>query len=346
MSDEEENVDHPVEEADPENGEGEAPVEEEAPKPEVIDYDEMDCETGFKKVELRIWREFSAWRRLADEEKESEDEWVSKFAETTTIDLNRIKTVMKIGLFAGVRDHLNQRHGEGHTIYCNEDEYQGTFREGVRHGQGVYTYKSLGASPRDQAVFDRWRQYREQDINATEFNFCGQCKDEFGMHEICTSKIIANGPYPYYKGTFAENKKHGRGEMKYKDGGIYDGDWLDNNRHGQGTYYYPNGDVYTGMWAANKKHGQGTYELEDPSTQSVMITGEWENGEIKQGTWKLSNKPDISFTGSFAKNLPMGAGRFVFKSQNMVQEGSFAEAPLEGGVPVWDPCVCIMQESV
>ena len=37
-----------------------------------------------------------------------------------------------------------------------------------------------------------------------------------------------------YTGDWRNNKKNGRGVMRYRDGGEYEGYWQDDKRHGQG----------------------------------------------------------------------------------------------------------------
>ena len=49
-----------------------------------------------------------------------------------------------------------------------------------------------------------------------------------------------------YEGEKRDGKKHGRGTMRYPDGGVYEGEWKDNQRHGSGTYRYASGAVYEG----------------------------------------------------------------------------------------------------
>ena len=38
-------------------------------------------------------------------------------------------------------------------------------------------------------------------------------------------------------------EKHGRGQIRYADGRVYDGSWRDDKKHGSGCMVYGGGDV-------------------------------------------------------------------------------------------------------
>jgi hypothetical protein len=41
--------------------------------------------------------------------------------------------------------------------------------------------------------------------------------------------------------------------MKFLNGDVYDGEWFDNKRRGRGTLKYSDGTVYDGDWRDNEK---------------------------------------------------------------------------------------------
>lgn len=85
----------------------------------------------------------------------------------------------------------------------------------------------------------------------------------------------------------------------------------------QYTYKKAN-DIYSGGFFADKKHGQGTYEF---GADSSLMTGEWENGQIKTGKWVL--KGAAVYTGEFKLGRPFGKG--VFYESGLEQSGAYAE---------------------
>jgi hypothetical protein len=46
------------------------------------------------------------------------------------------------------------------------------------------------------------------------------------------------------KGEMKDDKKHGKGKMKYANGNNYTGDWVDDIITGQGILIFANGDRY------------------------------------------------------------------------------------------------------
>ena len=66
----------------------------------------------------------------------------------------------------------------------------------------------------------------------------------------------------------------GEGELKWKDGKMYNGQFVNDKREGHGTFVWADGRKYIGEWKAGKQHGIGTYI----SKEGVEKQGEWQNG--------------------------------------------------------------------
>ena len=49
-----------------------------------------------------------------------------------------------------------------------------------------------------------------------------------------------------YEGSFVNDKKHGRGVIRYSNGDVYEGGWVANKREGPAIYRYSDGSVYSG----------------------------------------------------------------------------------------------------
>jgi len=92
----------------------------------------------------------------------------------------------------------------------NGEAYVGSFKNGVPHGKGTYTY-SDGAT------------YVGEFINGKE---SGKGIFNCWVHGAT------------YKGDFYNGKKHGYGIYNYPNGDTYVGEWLNGMRHGKGKYLY------------------------------------------------------------------------------------------------------------
>jgi hypothetical protein len=53
------------------------------------------------------------------------------------------------------------------------------------------------------------------------------------------------------KGNWKDDKRHGKGGMKYADGAVYEGYWKDEKWHGWGKVN-SDGAVYEGSWKCGK----------------------------------------------------------------------------------------------
>jgi hypothetical protein len=47
--------------------------------------------------------------------------------------------------------------------------------------------------------------------------------------------------------------------LRFKNGDRYKGSWMENKKHGKGVYYFSNGDRYEGAYLGNVRHGKGKY---------------------------------------------------------------------------------------
>ena len=106
-----------------------------------------------------------------------------------------------------------------------------------------------------------------------------------------------------YKGDFFEDKKHGKGRMRYSDGSVYYGEWKRDQRHGYGEYYYANGDKYCGHWQDDLMHTPLIVKETDPD-QGVYV---WACGDI--------------YKGGFAKGKKYGEGRKDYIADGSIEQG-------------------------
>lgn len=298
-------------------------VEEEAPPPPGIDYEEVDPETGFKKVERAIWDAYkAAVLDKPEDERDDADEWAENYATENKVTGSRVNTVLKLGIYAGPRDEYNQRSGEGKAIYSNGDTYEGQYWEGKKNGKGIYTFKSVPISEVNKLI-----SQNENSGSEAQDEYVDRIAEKLKIGREIVNAAIAYGPYPCYRGDYVNNLRHGKGVMKNKDGSVYKGDWKDGQRSGEGVFYYVNGDIYSGQWEKGLKHGLGVYTF---ANNKGEYRGAWNEGNFVEGQWTMTD--GNIYEGKFdKKNRPCDpVGVIKFLGSQLVQQGNYNKA-------VWDP---------
>jgi hypothetical protein len=101
-----------------------------------------------------------------------------------------------------------------------------------------------------------------------------------------------DGNEAFYVGQFKDGLYHGRGQMTYAGGAVYEGDWVNHEKHGEGTYNFANEDIYVGQFKDDNFHGKGEFTFAD---------GRWFEGEWNAGS--LTNAKIFSAAGELVKTL-------------------------------------------
>ena len=104
-----------------------------------------------------------------------------------------------------------------------------------------------------------------------------------------------------YTGTYQENKRNGKGTMKYANGDVYDGLWLEDEKNGSGTMKYANGDVYVGNWKDDNIQGLGifTFKYVNDNEYDWKFSGEFKAGLPLSGTLTYKDI-DNTYTQNYA----------------------------------------------
>jgi len=284
-----------------------------------LDYDELDDEQRFPKIERQIYEAIqeAESKHIEANPPEGDDEpepfdfdgWLETYQESNPrIDVNVIKLVRTYGIYAGKRDEDKVRIGDGETWYGNGDSYKGEFSDGEKNGHGLYVYKSSGSDAVDAAISKIAAENEQVKtlVSQDKYNDAAAIvKTVLAEQKLSSTSdmrivlVLQYGPYAFYDGDYLNNLPHGQGLMKYRDGKLYRGEWKDGDRHGFGKLLYPNGDSYNGSWEAGKKSGTGTYFF---AKTGSTYKGTWANGEIQSGTWDM--KSGVRFEGKFENGQP------------------------------------------
>eukprot|EP00762_Andalucia_godoyi_P001197 ANDGO_02019.mRNA.1 Phosphatidylinositol 4-phosphate 5-kinase 6 len=257
---------------------------------------------------------------------------------------NRMKKIGKMGLYVGDRNDVFEKHGSGRTLYPNGDYFEGTYREGKRHGfSGKYIYAfehklaegeteadaDAEADAEAEAEGGETRAASKKPLSKKLAKVRGLPKDALAVNrkifeisaytnddqiaimlpEVTAARVAAirelQTIYPSYLGCFLADKRSGHGKMLYQDGSVYSGPWDNDLPHGdQGMFTFANGDVYVGSFARGLKHGNGTYRFRDGASH---VQGTWENGYLRTGDWVLCDGTVVSAAAFDPKtNQPIG----------------------------------------
>jgi hypothetical protein len=176
-------------------------------------------------------------------------------------------------------------NGRGKLTYSDGLIYEGDFVDGIREGRGSLLWpdgtKYWGNFRRDKIEGEGefiWSNgyYYKGSIKNGIFNGKGQLKGSNGSR---------------YNGEFVNGWYHGKGKFTWGDTGSnnvnsknknnyqesYTGQYVKGKKQGKGQYQFENGDLFIGNFENNVANGKGEYE-----TNWEIVSGVWENGEIKE----------------------------------------------------------------
>ena len=207
-----------------------------------------------------------------------------------------------------------QLHGKG-TYKTKTFKYEGEYRDGAMHGQGIYQWENG----------DRY----EGEFAADKPN--GKGRYQFGNGdsydgEVKAGVISGRGIYVTKAGdriecNFVDGKATGIGIYRFTSGDRYEGEMSAGRLQGKGRYFIKSGDRIEGTFENGRPQGKGVYHF---------ATGDRYEGDLKDGS--LSGIGSYFYTngskyeGEFADGVLKGKGTFWFP------DGSRFEGVFENGM--------------
>ena len=177
--------------------------------------------------------------------------------------------------------------------YTNGDTYSGDLLNGVRHGQGTYTWANGDVYV---GLFDKFGYMNGQGTKT-------YANGDVYKGEVYYSYANGEGTRTYSNGDVQVGVFNygalaaGQGTKTYKNGDVYDGEFIDGYAAGQGTKTYKNGDVYTGSFVKGWSYTQSGIVDTRIGVPSGEGTKTWANG--------------YTFTGEFLDGFAKSSGGVV-----------------------------------
>lgn len=154
--------------------------------------------------------------------------------------------------------------GLGRCQYHNGDVYEGAFKDGLRHGRGVWEVKRelLTLSKLTSSSSSSSRVEPNEPPLPEVVRYCG----DFVLDEPCSPDA---------------------GQIQYADGAVFDGGVEAGlSREGRGVMRYTDGTVYTGAFWQNQRHGPGTLQCQD----GRRYEGHWTKGVLEDSAVRFEHQ--------------------------------------------------------
>ena len=209
-----------------------------------------------------------------------------------------------------------------------ENTYIGGFKDGKKHGVGIFSYYADDATYVGEWKNDKF--HGQGTLDYKTFKREGEWKNgELNGKGIYTR----NSGKEKYVGEFKDNRMSGQGTYTFSDGLKYTGEWKNDNENGQATITFPNGKTYTaefkdgiaiftGKDAFTYKDGKILYKkdeerVEKPNGEGTLTedSGTYvgqlkDNEKHGQGTMTYTN--GIKYVGVWDEGWATSQGTFTF----------------------------------
>ena len=203
-----------------------------------------------------------------------------------------------------------QLHGKGEYV-SKAFKYQGEFKDGLKHGNGAYT----------------WGNGDHYEGEFAEDRPNGKGKYQFANGDVYEGDVSAGvvagrGVYitksgDRIEGSFTDGKPNGAGIYRFASGDRYEGEMVYGRMQGKGRYFSKNGDRIEGLFADGKPQGKGVYHF----SNGDRYEGDLRDGALT-GTAAYFYSSGQKYEGEMANGRPQGKGTFWFADGSRF-EGAF-----------------------
>lgn len=171
------------------------------------------------------------------------------------------------------------RHGEGEYSWSGtEESYAGEWNNGIISGKGIYTINSietLDGTFVDGEFYDG--------VYTVDYTTTGSSKMEQVVYQMkngsFNDRVVVKSNSATYTGTYNTNSGAltGTGTVGYVNSDSYQGPISNGVKAGSGLYNWSNGDKFDGAWSGDTMNGWGTYYFGSGGTKRLV--GNFKNGK-------------------------------------------------------------------
>ncbi|MDP7536458.1 MAG: hypothetical protein QF470_01320 [Methylococcales bacterium] len=233
------------------------------------------------------------------------------------------------------------RQGQGRYTFPEGQFYQGEFDQGNFHGKGRFQYGN------GDYYDGEWINNQRQGNGIYHFNSGSEYKGLWKNGQQEGQGVLSEENGNQYQGNWLKGLPHGEGVKRYADGrhyqgqfiqgkfsgsGVfttpngrrYNGQWREGKRSGHGEFIFINGDRYQGLWGNNQLNGLGRYEF----ANGYSYQGKFSQGRI-QGTGKFVVPDRFEYVGEIQDSQFQGYGRLIF-NDGLTYSGNFIAGKFNG----------------
>jgi len=182
-----------------------------------------------------------------------------------------------------------QPHGSGVMPYKNGDFFKGNFKQGKRHGAGLFLHRQTGLLYKGE--------FRDGLFSGSGL-LCMPKTGEviegiFDQNKLRNGRVkILYASKEFFEGVLQDGKRQGKGSMTYTNGDQYEGEWNNDKRVGKGKLKIKTGGELLAQWIDDQADGNAIYDDKIKNQFSTLNTKN-DVGYMKDG--RLYEKCKVKF---------------------------------------------------
>lgn len=241
----------------------------------------------------------------------------------------------------------NKFNGFGIYIFTNGQKYEGNFKDDIRTGKGIFTFKSgdVYTGNWDNDKINGFGKLEYKNGEAYEGNWKDGIKTGKGklisktaiieqnwvnskQNGESKAQIFKNGELQYtlFQNYVDDKVIDNNQKVIYSNGDVYEGGWSYSKAKGIAKYTYKNGDIENGKFESGQR--QGLFEFKPKNGKAIK---RYYTNDIFIGTYtndKLIYINGDIFEGKLVNGLQNGQGKLTTK-QGIIS-GTWVDGFLEG----------------